>query len=494
MSLLVLALIFARCLPATASTYFGIHVVDATTGRGVPLVRLETVNKQSFYSDSAGYIAFNEPGLMDRRVFFSISSPGYEYPKDGFGYAGLSLLTHPGSIQTIKLKRTNIAERLCRLTGQGIYRDSELLGFSFPISKSTQNCVVLGQDTAQAEIYKGRMFWFWGDTDRADYPLGNFHTTGAIAVLPKGKSDASSGIAFHYFKDENGFVRPMMPSKESHPIWISGLTVLGQGNAQEMFAYFAEMQSLGKILKSGFAKWNDQRHEFQPEQEFPPERGWRFLDGHTIRVTEDGKSYAMTGFPSTVRVPADSKHLLDPFAYEAYTCLNSDGSILRDVQGVPVYRWQTKSSPIIPKQEQDLRARGDITLEQTHFLPIDSNGEVILPHGGSVHWNSYRKKWIAIFTRLHGKDAELGEIYYSESDAPTGPFKRAVKIFTHQQYTFYNPVQHAFLDQDSGRTIYIEGTYTAEFSGNPSPTPRYNYNQMLYRLDLADSRLTFVSH
>jgi hypothetical protein len=28
------------------------------------------------------------------------------------------------------------------------------------------------------------------------------------------------------------------------------------------------------------------------------------------------------------------------------------------------------------------------------------------------------------------------------------------------------------------------------FSGNPDKTPRYDYNQVMYRLDLADPRLT----
>ena len=37
--------------------------------------------------------------------------------------------------------------------------------------------------------------------------------------------------------------------------------------------------------------------------------------------------------------------------------------------------------------------------------------------------------------------------------------------------------------------IYFEGTYTREFSGNPVATPRYDYNQLMYRLDLADPRL-----
>ncbi len=472
--------------------YFGIHVVDEATGRGVPLVCLETVNKARFYTDSAGYVAFNEPGLMGRKVFLSFTSSGYEFPKDGFGYEGTGLITRPGTIQTVKLKRLNVAERLCRLTGQGIYRDSELLGKRPSNATSALVAEVMGQDTAQAEIYKGKMFWFWGDTDRPEYPLGNFHTTGAVASLPRGNSDASQGLEFRYFQDKNGFVRPMFSNSDPHPIWLSGVTVLGAGAASEMFANFAEMASLGKIMKSGYAKWNDVKEQFEPTKEFSAETGWRFLDGHTIRVTETGTTYAVGGFPCTTRVPADLRHLLDASSYEAFTCLRSDGSVIKGSDGGPLYRWQKESPPIGPQEEAELIAHKQITLDQAHFLPVDANGAMILPHGGCVHWNAYRHKWVAIFTRLHGKDSELGEIYYAEADAPSGPFRKAVKIFTHVKYTFYNPVHHEFLDRDGGRTIYIEGTYTAEFSGNPTPTPRYNYNQVLYRLDLSDPRLAFA--
>ncbi|MBI3860545.1 MAG: hypothetical protein HY290_01470, partial [Planctomycetia bacterium] len=41
-----------------------------------------------------------------------------------------------------------------------------------------------------------------------------------------------------------------------------------------------------------------------------------------------------------------------------------------------------------------------------------------------------------------------------------------------------------------GRQIFFEGTYTHTFSGNPhETTPRYEYNQVMYRLDLDDPRL-----
>ena len=53
-------------------------------------------------------------------------------------------------------------------------------------------------------------------------------------------------------------------------------------------------------------------------------------------------------------------------------------------------------------------------------------------------------------------------------------------------------MHHDFLDQAGGRVIYFEGTYTNQFSGNPAFTPRYDYNQILYRLDLADPRLKGV--
>ena len=38
-------------------------------------------------------------------------------------------------------------------------------------------------------------------------------------------------------------------------------------------------------------------------------------------------------------------------------------------------------------------------------------------------------------------------------------------------------------------SIFFEGTYTTSFSGNTDPTPRYDYNQVMYRLDLSDPRL-----
>jgi hypothetical protein len=123
---------------------------------------------------------------------------------------------------------------------------------------------------------------------------------------------------------------------------------------------------------------------------------------------------------------------------------------------------------------------------QARFCPADaaSPADRVLLHSGSVRWNAHRRCWVLIAGQVGGKPSLLGEVWYAEAVHPTGPFARAVKVVTHDRQTFYNVCQHEFLDRAGGRWIYFEGTYTNEFSGNPDRTPRYNYNQVLYRLDL----------
>src|SRR5580765_4292506 len=146
------------------SRYFEIEVVDDQTGRGVPLVGLETVNHLRYVTDSAGRVAFFEPGLMNQKVFFYVRSHGYEMPKDGFGYPGVRVETKPGTAKTIRIKRVNIAERLYRVTGEGIYHDTILLGKAAPIAQPLIAGLVAGQDSVQAIPYRDKLYWFWGDT------------------------------------------------------------------------------------------------------------------------------------------------------------------------------------------------------------------------------------------------------------------------------------------------------------------------------------------
>jgi len=48
--------------------------------------------------------------------------------------------------------------------------------------------------------------------------------------------------------------------------------------------------------------------------------------------------------------------------------------------------------------------------------------------------------------------------------------------------------RHVSTPADSPILIF-EDTYTQQFADKPIPTPRYDYNQILYRLDLDDPAL-----
>jgi hypothetical protein len=64
-----------------------------------------------------------------------------------------------------------------------------------------------------------------------------------------------------------------------------------------------------------------------------------------------------------------------------------------------------------------------------------------------------------------------------------------VKILSHDNYTFYNPSLHPEFTPESSPVLLFEGTYSGDFARNPPRTPRYDYNQILYRLGLDDPRL-----
>ncbi len=483
-----LLLVQGMCLaadepPRVLKPYFGIHVVDAQTGRGVPLVELRTVNEIVLHTDSAGWIAFHEPGLMDREVYFHVSSPGYEYPADGFGNHGVRLTPTPGATATLKLRRVNFAERLYRITGQGIYRDSELLGVPAPAGVPPLNTGVMGQDSAQVVRYRGKLFWLWGDTSLPHYPLGNFKTTSATSPLP-GPNTFQPGtcVPLNYFADSQkpDRVRTMVPTGEPGVIWLDGLmTLLDPDGNETLLAHFSRRKGLMEQLEHGLVRFDDTAGVFRKVAAFAPEETWRFPRGIAVRVEHEGQPYLyFVEHFAAIRVPADWASVLDPTRYEALAYDPKAGD----------YRWQHAAEPTTQADEAKRIASGGMPAEKARYQLADTaTGRPVRLHRGSIRCNAFRQKWILIgneedFAR---NVSYLGEIWYAEADSLTGPWRKAVKVATHPNYSFYNPVHHEFFDEEDGRVIYFEGTYTRQFSRSPVPTPRYDYNQIMYRLDLS---------
>jgi hypothetical protein len=499
-SALILLSCWAAAAPAAAGESFEIRVVDESTGRGVPLVELETVNNIVYVTDSAGLVAVDEPSLMNQRVFFHIRSHGYEYPKDGFGYRAKALDVRPGERAEIAIKRINIAERLYRVTGAGIYRDSVLLGHDAPLEKPLLNAGVLGSDSVVNAVFNGRIYWFWGDTNLPQHQLGIFHVPGATSALPgEGGLDPAHGVNLAYITNDAGQARATCRMEGDGPTWIDGLTVLNDADGRErLFAHFVKIRPPLETYRSGLCEFDLDEERFNEIAELDKDDP-RHPTGHPFRVIEDDNEYVYFADPFPyLRVRATVEAYCDPEQYESYTCLKAgaDGQnpeVVRDVSGKPEYAWRRDGVPMSSREARRLARNGSLKQDELAYQLYDrETGKALRAHRGSICWNDYRRRWVMIVQEAGGT-SPLGELWYAEADTPVGPWHDAVKIVTHDNYSFYNPKQHPMFDQDGGRLIYFEGTYTHTFTNNPEQTPRYDYNQVMYRLDLADPRLGLVA-
>ena len=469
----------------------------------MPLVELRTVNNVRYYTDSAGVVAVDDPELIGQDVYFHVSSPGYHYAKDQLGYSGMALRVEPGKKSTIKIVRDNIAERLYRITGAGIYRDSVQLGDHVPLAHPLLDGRVMGQDTVMVTPYHGRLYWFFGDTDRPSYPLGQFATSGATSLLPgKGGLTPSAGVDLSYWVDSRGFSRPMLPIKNATgPVWVGGLFTLRENGEEHLYTHYAEVNKAMQPTLSGLAEFDDHEGVFKSictydlDDPLHPE-------GEPFVVDNAGTRYLycepaeMGAFPLVRNLPRIAR-LTDSSAYESFTCLQAgtryagvDTKLDRSADGKLIWGWKRNTPALGENEANELVAKRTLRSDEllTNLRDVETDAPV-LSHGGSAFWNQYRKRWILITTQAYGKPSFLGEVWFAEADTPDGPWVYAKKVATHDHFTFYNPAQHPFFDQDGGRIIYFEGTYTDTFSDVKDTTPRYNYNQLMYRLTLDDPRL-----
>jgi len=498
--LLSIALAMALVAPHFAQEPFGIQFVDQQSNRPIPLVEIETVDHVKMVSDNHGWIAIDDPELLDSQVFFHIRSHGYEYPKDGFGFAGKTIACTSGKRLTVQLKRVQLAERLYRSTGIGRYVHSERLKLQgFPKYEYSHNKInfqaPVGCDSVLTAVLGAKMYWFWGDTQALHYPIGgSFHMTGATTPASLAEFELQPP-SYVYFRDGENRVRPLAQMLGDGPTWLSGLTVLKDAQGAEvMLANYVKVRKSMEAYRWGFVLWNSQKKCFEQVAEFkyapklfPPSQVHTFqrLDP----IGESNHVYLCGPFPNR-RVLATQQAYVDPLQYEGYTCLLAgtnfeDRKLDRDGKGDLVYRWRRETLPLTQAQEATLVSEKLMSDAERRYRILDiETGKEIQAHNGSVVWNPYRNAWSMVFTQFGGDNSHLGEVWYSESKTIDGSWKRAKKIATHHQYSFYNPKIHQEFSGQNGKILYFEGTYTTAFSGNSEPTARYDYNQILYRLDL----------
>jgi hypothetical protein len=432
-----------RVPPSIIPTPCRIEVVEKGNGWPVPLVELRTTHAVRLVSDNAGLIAFDLPELMGKETWFDVIGQGYEVPKDGFGYRGVRLTPRPGARLKIEVERTIIARRIGRLTGAGLFAESQKLG----LDREWHESGVLGCDSVQNALLEGRLFWVWGDTTMARYPLGIFNGTGATTPLqPLASFEPPLRLNFDYFRDDQGQPRGMAKAPGEGPTWLTGVVSLSDAAGRpHLVASYMKIKPPMDAYQWSLATWNG--HEFESlrllwtkskETPQPP----MVPEGHPAFWTDSqGKRWLLLGNPfPTFRCPATFEAWQDSKTWERLT------------------------------PQKQVEAAGEAS--------------AIEPHSGSIAWNPWRKRWVTVFMQRFGKPSAFGELWYAEADAPTGPWGPAVKILSHQHYTFYNPRLHPEFTPPDSPLLFFEGTYTIQFSDNHQPTPRYDYNQILYRLDL----------
>jgi hypothetical protein len=492
-SLFIILTFSSQCFSNITPKYFKIRVLDSGTGRGIPLVEVRTQSWIRYFTDSNGLVAFYEPSLMDQDSYLFINSEGYDYPKDILGNSGFVINPSISDSIVIRMNRVNIAERLYRITGPGIYRDSFLLGIPAPQKNSLLNGKVLGQDSNLSLVYKGDIFWVWGDTYKPSYPWGNFSISAATSKLPQnGGLIPQVGVDLNYFVDSTGFSKQMITLEQNGNVWFDWLMVIPDNSGEErLVAKYARVKTNFTNQERGIAIYNDQKEIFEKYRQVDEWIDEYHSTHHSLRAEFDGQEYVvMTSEFSFSRVRPTLLHVSNPQSYEAYTCLktgskydNENSDLDRDSLGNLIWDWKKNTDVIDVPRQKELVTSGTIKENEKwlYFQDI-ANGESLLFRRSSIFWNKYRQRWILIVQK------DMGEIWYAEGDTPTGPWVFAKKVLTHDQF-FYNPVHHPFFDQDKGRVIYFEGTYTNRFNANPVIKPRYEYNQLMYRLSLDDSRL-----
>ena len=112
-----------------------------------------------------------------------------------------------------------------------------------------------GQDGILTAAYRGKVYWFHGDTQRLSYAMGN---SGATTGPPEAL-DPDRGLELEYCVGQGGFARPMAPVGGEGVVWLYGVVAVpDDGGRERMAAFFLRLKSMGRVLDRGFVVYDDE--------------------------------------------------------------------------------------------------------------------------------------------------------------------------------------------------------------------------------------------
>lgn len=397
---------------------------------------------------------------------------------------------------------------------------------------------MVGQDSVQACVYGNETYFFFGDTNRPSYPLGNFFTTGARGPAV-GELNASHTLPLRYFQNTDGFVAPMAPMElrtPSTPVWVGGLLSLaptathirkylasdGDQSAPGGGMYTFYTKGGMTAQEFGLLQWNSSGSQFAlvPGARWNttglPDDAWmqrlrsNLLGSQATVDTNSSWVYFTSAYP-VLRARTSPAALANLSSYEAWTCLAAGATMVaprldRDATGKLIYSWKPGTPPVSAEDQTRLVHLGlattaELWINLTSIGTDKTAGSAVALKRGSARYNAHLDRWLIV------GQASPGTVWLAAASTVEGPYRRALLVADHSSsgssmqngdsstglaYNFYNPAQHDFLDD--GSIVYFSGTYATTFAPQHHMTPRYDYNSILYRLDLSSlPRSSFIT-
>lgn len=316
-------------------------------------------------------------------------------------WAGFAILSAAVSSSKDAPFRVESARVICQLTGTGA-------------------AGIKGQDSAIIVPFRRKVLFFFGDT-----------TLLSSGMIPNSRAetrdrDGSDCLSLDYTTDEKGIVREVLSQQgEEATVWLHTVFPVDS----RIYAFY---------------------YTVAPGWPAPPG-----TFGTGLAVSEDeGRSFRRT----TLVFPKESL-----FSETVYGLVKSPYLYLiprkGDVDFGSVYLARVRLRDLLKREAYQVWDGASWTIEEKKAAPLFKNASAL-----SIQWNSYLKKWLAVYTAALSEQGLLSQLEARVADHLTGPWSEPVVLYKcpkepkREWGSCYNAHHNAVFDRNGGRTIYVTAT------------------------------------